>query len=157
MFQSENGEFFQTNCRPGFRSRFHQRINPWVLREFDVVGETMIHGFIEDAEIEVLFELQNITEVSEKNFQRNTLKAGLCGLAFEAHISKGKQTKYWKSNKQKENIWNISGEVISYKKLSNPLTGCDLYWCYLDLGGLGLEVLVNRKTLQGDKFEIGKL
>lgn len=155
LYQSETGECIQTDCRPGFRARFHHLINPWVIRELDEVGETMVHGFIEDTETEVLFKLQNITEVSNKNFQKNTLRVGLCGLAFEANILSEKQERYWKSKNQKENVWSLCGEIIALKTLCNPISGSNLYWLYLDLGDLGLEVLVNQKTLQGQELNVG--
>lgn len=155
LYQTETGEVFYADCRPGFRARFRQRINPWVMTEYDEAGEAMIHGFIEDTETEVLFELQNITEVSGKNFLSNTLRVGLCGLAFEAKILSEKQGKYWTSNNQKDNIWSLCGELVSFRALRNPVSGSDLFWLHLDLDDFDLEVLVNQKTLQGKDLQIG--
>jgi hypothetical protein len=155
LYQTETGEVFYADCRPGFRARFRQRINPWVMTEFDEAGEAMIHGFIEDTETEVLFELQNITEVSGKNFQNNTLRVGLCGLAFEADILFGKPEKFWLSNNQKENIWSLCGEIVAFNALRNPVSGSDLFWLQLDLGNFDLEILVNQKTLKGNDLQIG--
>lgn len=154
-YQSETGELVQTDCCPGFRARFHHLINPWVVRELEKVGETMVHGFIEDTEIEVLFKLQNITEVSDKNFQKTTLRVGLCGLAYQAKVVAGKQEKLWQTIDQKENIWDLGGEIMALKTFCNPISGCELYWLYLDLGDLGLEVLVNEKNLHGKKLSVG--
>src|SRR4051812_13910288 len=63
LYESDTGEVFHADCRPGFRARFTQRINPWILTEFEEEGEALVHGFIEDTDVEVLFELQNLTEV----------------------------------------------------------------------------------------------
>ncbi len=163
LYESETGEVFYADCRPGFRARFRQRINPWVMTEFDEEGEALIHGFIEDTETEVLFELQNLTEVSAKNFQQNTLKIGLCGLAYRAEVVE-KSEKYWKSATEDldnisrpENDWSLCGEVISFSALQNPFSGSDLYWLHLDLGDFELEILVNQKTLLGEDLYIGAM
>lgn len=159
LYQSETGEVFYADCRPGFRAKYRQRINPWLMNEIAEAGEVLIHGFIQDTETEVLFELQNITEVSTKNFQNNSLLVGLCGLAFEAEMLEGKQETYWKSeakeNEPNDNIWHLCGEIISYSALKNPVSGSELYWLHLDLGDFGLEVLVNQKTLNGEDLETG--
>ncbi|PYS76589.1 MAG: hypothetical protein DMF66_13890, partial [Acidobacteria bacterium] len=39
--------------------------------------------------------------------------------------------------------------------LRNPLSGGELYWVYLDLGRLKLEVLINRRALRGEGLAIG--
>lgn len=157
LYENETGEVFYADCRPGFRAKFKQRINPWMLTEFAEAGESLIHGFIEDTETEILFELQNITEVSSKNFQNNTLIVGLCGLAFQAQVASPKAEKYWETktdisviNGRTENLWTLCGEIMSFNLLRNPVSGSDLYWLHLDLGEFGLEVLVNQKTLSED-------
>lgn len=158
LYQTETGEVFYADCRPGFRARFRQRISPWIMTEFAEAGEALIHGYIQDTETEVLFELQNITEVGTKNFQNNTLLVGLCGLAFRAEIVLGKREKYWKSEEKverSENVWSLCGEIISLRALKNPVSGSDLYWLHLELGDFELEVLVNQKTLSGENLEIG--
>lgn len=158
LYQRETGEIFYADCRPGFRARFRQKINPWIMTEFAEAGESLIHGYIQDTEIEVLFELQNITEVSTKNFQNKSLLVGLCGLAFEAQILSEKQEKYWRSkasNEGNDNIYSLCGKIISFSPLKNPVSGSDLYWLHLDLGDFGLEVLVNQKSLDGSELQTG--
>ena len=116
LYESQTGEVFYADCRPGFRARFTSRINPWVMTEIDEEGEARIHGFIEDSEAEVLFELQNLTEVGAANFQQNVLKVGLCGLAYHAEIVSQERTKFWKqaeynptSITKNENDWSWCG------------------------------------------------
>lgn len=159
LYQSETGEVFYADCRPGFRAKYRQRINPWLMNEIAEAGEVLIHGFIQDTETEILFELQNITEVGSKNFQNNSLLVSLCGLAFEADVLDGKPEVYWRSEvkdgEQNDNIWSLCGEIITFSSLKNPVSGCDLFWLYLDLGNFGLEVLVNQKTLNGKEIEVG--
>lgn len=162
LYESQTGEVFYADCRPGFRARFRQKINPWLLTEFDEEGEALIHGFIEDSDSEVLFELQNLTEVSAANFQKNTLTVGLCGLAHRAEVLASGEPKCWKSSKEtgsdvfrNENVWSLTGEIISFSVLRNPFSGSDLYWIHLDLADFDLEILVNQKTLQGEELQIG--
>lgn len=164
LYESETGEVFYADCRPGFRARFKQKINPWVLTEFDEEGEALVHGFIEDSDTEVLFELQNLTEVSGANFQKTTLTVGLCGLAHQAEILPEKEQKYWKSSKDislpvvgNENVWSLCGEITSFSSLRNPFSGSDLYWIHLDLADFDLEILVNQRTLQGEDLQIGSM
>jgi hypothetical protein len=159
LYESETGEVFQTDCRPGFRARFRQRLNPWILTEFDEEGEAVIHGFIEDTDTEVLFELQNLTEVGAKNFQQETLNVGLCGLAYRAEVLEKREKHFWKSlgenSTKNENDWSLCGEVISFRALSNPYSGNDLFWVHLDLDDFDLEVLINQRSLSGNELFVG--
>jgi hypothetical protein len=54
-----------------------------------------------------------------------------------------------------ENDWSLSGRVIAYKPLKNPLSGSDLYWINLDLEKMNLEILVNQRALRGDALAPG--
>jgi hypothetical protein len=159
LYESDTGEVFHADCRPGFRARFTQRINPWILTEFEEEGEALVHGFIEDTDVEVLFELQNLTEVGAKNFQQETLSVGLCGLAYRAKVLSRKERTLWKSfdeNAAKhENDWSLCGEIIAFNALSNPFSGSDLYWVHLSLNDFELEVLVNQRALHGDELFVG--
>jgi len=164
LYESETGEVFYADCRPGFRARFVQSINPWVMTEFDEEGEALIHGYIEDSETEVLFELQNLTEVSAANFQKTDLNVGLCGLAYSAEVLQKTAQKYWKSFEdvsssaaKKENVWSLCGEIIAFNALRNPFSGSDLFWIHLDLADFELEILVSQRTLQGNELSIGAM
>jgi hypothetical protein len=142
-----------------------QRISPWIATEFDEEGEVVVHGFIEDTEQEVLFALQNLTEVgTNSSFQQNTLMVGLCGLAYRAEVLKTTAAPFWKSYDElavntieNENDWSLCGEIISFNALRNPFSGSDLYWIYLNLGDFNLEILVNRRTLSGAEIYAGAM
>jgi len=69
LYESGTGDVFYANCRPGFRARYMQRIAPWALTEYDEEGEAVIHGYCDGTETEVLFELQNLTEVGTSGFR----------------------------------------------------------------------------------------
>ncbi|HZB47064.1 MAG TPA: DUF3881 family protein [Pyrinomonadaceae bacterium] len=158
LYESGTGEIFYADCRPGFRARYTQRITPWALTEYDEDGEAIVHGYCDGTETEVLFELQNLTEVGPEGFRAQELYVGLCGLAYRARVSQGRSERAaWQpleeaapSRAAHENDWSLTGRVVSFKPLRNPLSGGELYWVYLDLERLKLEVLVNRRTLRGE-------
>jgi hypothetical protein len=54
-----------------------------------------------------------------------------------------------------ENDWSLSGRVIAFKPLKNPLSGSDLYWIHVDLEKMNLEILVNQRALRGDALAPG--
>lgn len=164
LYESGTGEVFYADCRPGFRARYTQRISPWALTEYDEAGEALIHGYCDGTESEILFELQNLTEVGSSAFLSQNLCVGLCGLAYRARIRDNKASMNWKSLEKVaphraafENDWSLCGRVISFKTLKNPLSGSELYWVYLDLDCLKLEVLVNPQTLRGGKIKVGAM
>lgn len=162
LYESVSGEVVYADCRPAFRARYAQKISPFIPTEFDEEGEVLIHGFIEDTETEVLFELQNLTEFGAQIFERKSLRIGLCGLAHKARVSTTNEKKYWKSFDEivknihaSENSWSLCGEVVAFNALRNGFSGSDLYWLYLDVGELKIEVLVNQRALKGGKLQIG--
>lgn len=162
LYESGSGDKFYADCRPGFRARYIQTISPWALTEYDEEGEAVVHGYREKTECEVLFELQNLTEVGPAGFAAQELHVGLCGLAYRARVRKGIAKTRWvplektaPSRAAHENDWSLSGTVIEFRPLKNPLSGSDLYWINLDLEYLKLEVLVNQRALRGDVLETG--
>jgi len=171
LYESDTGDIFYADCRPGFRARHTQRINPWALTEYTEEGEAIVHGFCAGAETEVLFELQNLTEVGVEGFRASELLVGLCGLTYRARIVReggapkkaSKNLVWWKPLEQieparaaYENDWSLCGRVIAFKPLRNPLSGSDLLWVYLDLEIFKLEILVNRRALRGT-LKVGAL
>jgi hypothetical protein len=54
-----------------------------------------------------------------------------------------------------ENDWSLCGKVLDFEPLRNSFSGNELYWLYLDLGELKLEVLVNQRTLNNKKLRVG--
>ena len=163
LYESGTGEIFYADCRPGFRARYTQRITPWALTEYDEDGEAIVHGYCDGTETEVLFELQNLTEVGAGGFRAQELFVGLCGLAYRARVSHAKdESVRWQpleavapARAVHENDWSLTGRVMSFKPLRNPLTGGELYWVYLDLERLKLEILVNQRTLRGAALKVG--
>lgn len=162
LYESGTGEVFYADCRPGFRARYTQRISPWALTEYDEEGEAVIHGYCNDYDTEVLFELQNLTEVGPAGFRAQELHVGLCGLAYRARVhERGAKARWMPLEKAAparaahENDWSLCGRVIAFKPLRNPLSGSELYWVYLNLERLKLEVLVNSRALRGGQLKVG--
>jgi hypothetical protein len=164
LYESGTGDIFYADCRPGFRARYAQRISPWALTEYDEEGEAVIHGYCDGTDTEVLFELQNLTEVGPAGFRAQELHIGLCGLAYRARLVEGQAKVRWQPLEQDapsraahENDWSLTGRIIAFKPLRNPLSGSELYWLYLDLEKLKLEVLVNRRALRGGAPAVGAM
>ena len=162
LYESGTGDVFYANCRPGFRARYMQRISPWALTEYDEEGEAVVHGYCDGSDTEVLFELQNLTEVGTGGFRARDLHVGLCGLAYRARVCTREMNSRWlplekaaPSRAAHENDWILRGRVLAFKPLRNPLSGSELYWIYLDLEKLKLEVLVNARALAGGKLQAG--
>ncbi|CAN5180465.1 MAG: hypothetical protein ACR2GW_10135 [Pyrinomonadaceae bacterium] len=156
LYESGTGEIFYADCRPGFRARYTQRISPWALTEYDEEGEAIIHGYCDGTETEVLFELQNLTEVGPEGFRAPELHVGLCGLAYRARVCASEEPACWQPLEQchpsraaHENDWSLCGRVLSFKPLRNPLSGSELYWVHLDLASFKLEALINQRSLRG--------
>lgn len=162
LYETGAGEIFYTDCRPSFRARYAQTIAPWILTEFDEDGEAVIHGFAENTDAEVLFALQNLTEIGARQLEQKSLNVGLCGLAYRAEILKKREKFYWKSYDEialnvitNENDWSLCGQIIAFNALRNPFSGTDLYWLYVNLGELKIEILVNRRALQTENLQVG--
>jgi hypothetical protein len=162
LYESGTGDIFYADCRPGFRARYMQRISPWALTEYDEEGEAIVHGYCDGTETEVLFELQNLTEVGFEGFNAQELHVGLCGLAYRARVCAREEKPRWKALEEcaparagHENDWSLCGRVLSFKPLRNPLSGGELYWAYLDLGHFKLEVLINQRSLRGGALRVG--
>ncbi|MGI8565219.1 MAG: hypothetical protein ACR2LZ_01925 [Pyrinomonadaceae bacterium] len=162
LYESGTGDVFYADCRPGFRARYAQSISPWVLTEYDEDGEAIVHGYCDSTETEVLFELQNLTEIGPEGFRAQELHVGLCGLAYRSRVCAKEERVRWQPLEESaparaahENDWSLCGRVVSFKPLRNPLSGSELYWVYLDLERFKLEVLINRRTLRGGKLAVG--
>jgi hypothetical protein len=162
LYESGSGDVFYADCRPGFRAKHIQTISPWALTEYDEEGEAVVHGYREGTDCEVLFELQNLTEVGPGGFRAQDLHVGLCGLAYRARVSASSNKRSWlpldktaPSRAAHENDWSLAGRIIAFKPLKNPLSGSDLYWIEVDLEKMNLEILVNQRALRGERLAVG--
>ena len=53
-----------------------------------------------------------------------------------------------------ENDYVISGRVLAWRDIKNPVTGSRLAWIYVDATKIRLEILANRRAL-GGHLQIG--
>src|SRR4030095_5224957 len=54
------------------------------------------------------------------------------------------------ADKACENDYVISGRVLSWRDVRNPVTAAELVWIYVDAGLIRGEVLANRRALRGE-------
>jgi len=162
LYKAENGETSYANCRPGFRARYTQTIENWSLYEDRKEGEAAIKGFIETNGAEVFFQLQNLTEISPKNFDREILRVGLGGLAVRAEISLAAEEFLWQPLNEtaktihiEQTYHRLCGKIRAFETLRNSHSEKDLYWIYLELKDFNLEILVNQMDLRGSDLQIG--
>ncbi len=86
----------------------------------------------------------------------------LCGLAYRARVTDRSTRTRWQSletaaptRAAHENDWSLCGRIIAFKTLRNPLSGSELFWVYVDLERLKVEVLVNKRALRGSALAVG--
>lgn len=164
LYQSETGDVFYADCRPGFRAKNKQNLKKWSLYEDEEEGEAAIEGWTEECGAKVFFQLQNLTEISPKNFEQKLLRVALGGLAVRAEVSATEENSFWKplyeiegNAKKEETYWRLCGKVLTFEALRNPHSGSDLYWINLDLDEFELEILVSQSDLRGGKLRVGAI
>ena len=106
LYESGSGDVFYADCRPGFRARYIQTIAPWALTEYDEEGEAVVHGFREGTDCEVLFELQNLTEVGPGGLWR----AGVARWSVWSCLSRAR------ASRQSEDALDASGKSRSSER-----------------------------------------
>ena len=158
-------ELYYADCRPAFRSRYVRTVLPWELVEYDEDGEAIVRGRLPGAP-EVVFELQNLTELDEAVFRESHLHVGLAGIAYAARVQPSAELKPVTgaplyrfelaerlegfADKACENDYVVSGRVLSWRDVKNSVTAAELIWIYVDAGSIRIEVLANRRALRGD-------
>lgn len=169
VLYEHGGDLYYADCRPAFRSRYVRTILPWELIEYEEDGEAIVRGSLRDAS-EVVFELQNLTELRDAIFRRSQLQVALAGIAYASRVQPhSKMTRPADdpvhrfelaeriegfAGKACENDYVISGKVLAWRSIRNPETAADLVWIHVDAGSIRLEVLANRRTLRG-QLKIG--
>jgi Domain of unknown function, E. rectale Gene description (DUF3881) len=164
VLYEQGNQLYYADCRPAFRSRYFQAVLPWELIEYDEDGEAIVRGCLEDGE-EVVFELQNLTELDTNVFRESHLHVALAGLAYSASIHnqpearrKGDSVPHrfeladevgGLADETCENDYIISGRILAWKEIENSATGGQVVWVYVDATKIRLEILVNRRALEG--------
>ena len=161
-------DLYYADCRPAFRSRYVRTIGPWELIEYDEDGEAIVRGTIEGT-TDIVFELQNLTELDDSVFRELYMHVALAGIAYAARVRASPAddpsgTPLYRfelaermegfADKSCENDYVITGRVLAWRNIKNPVTAADLIWIYVDTGAIRLEVLANRRILRG-QLKIG--
>src|SRR6185295_19669687 len=163
VLYEHGAEVYYADCRPAFRSRYVRVLGPWELTEYQEDGEAVVRGAIRGGP-EIIFELQNVTELSQSVFRESHLHIALAGIAYSARV-------HPPSSKQEaeraprfelaeqiaefaeqacENDYIVGGRVLAWRELQNPATGSTLIWFYVDAGKIRVEVLASRSALLGE-------
>jgi uncharacterized protein DUF3881 len=160
-------DMYYADCRPAFRSRYVRKFLPWELVEYDEDGEAIVRGGALESP-EIVFELQNLTELDDSVFRQSHLYVALAGIAYAArvrpttpHLDSRPAYRFdlaarleGFADKACENDYVISGRVLAWREIRNSVTAADLVWIYVDAATIRLEVLANRRALRG-QLKIG--
>lgn len=156
LHESDEGLFY-ADCRPAFRGRQHFKLFPWEIIEYEEDGEAIMRAQVQGTATELVFELQNITELKPADFRHNTLNAAIAGLAYRARLNKHSKEPMFMPLSQRyprrqtaENDYAIRGNIISWRELKNPRTTSHLVWVQVAMPKFNLEVLVNKTDLEGE-------
>lgn len=156
LYESTDGLFY-VDCRPAFRGQHIFTFYPWEIIEYEQDGEAVARGVTIDTNIEMTFELQNLTEINPHEFKDRAITSAVSGLAYKARINAraGKPTFMPLRDKSArknvpDNDYIVRGVIRSWRQIQNLHTSSDLIWVVVDAGEVKLEVLVNRSDLRGE-------
>jgi hypothetical protein len=156
LYESKDGIFY-ADCRPAFRARHIFSLYPWEIAEYEEDGEAVARGTLVNSGVEIIFELQNITEVDLSRLRDRQIMASVSGLAYRARvIRKAKDPLFaplaqqYPRRKAHEVDYAVRGRILSWREIKNPLTSSDLLLIDVDAGKLRLEILINRADLKGE-------
>jgi hypothetical protein len=145
------------DCRPAFRGRQMFNLFPWEILEFEDEGEAVVRAHFDNGPTEIIFELQNLTEINPFAYRHRALTAAIAGLAYQARIHRRPGAPLFQALRERkarrranENDYAMRGTVLAWRALRNPRTTSDLLWVQLDAGVLTLELLINPATLVGE-------
>ena len=157
MHESHAGLCY-ADCRPAFRGRQTFELFPWEILEFEDEGEAVVRAHLDNGPTEIIFELQNLTEINPLAYRHRPLTAAIAGLAYKARVNQRRLAPQFKSMRERaatkrkanENDYAVRGTVLAWRNLRNPRTTSDLFWVQLDTGLFTLELLINRTELIGE-------
>ena len=159
LFERGN-DLYYADCRPAFRSRYLHTIAPWELVEYDQEGEAIVRGVVRCAG-DVVFELQNLTEVRETVFRKSQLSVALAGITYAARVLRAPAPEHSVhrfelaervqgfAERACENDYVITGRVLAWREIKNSITSATLAWIYIDCSTVRLEILANTQSLRG--------
>jgi hypothetical protein len=153
LHESKEGLFY-TDCRPAFRAHHFFSLFPWEMAEYEEDGEAVVTA--RAGEADVIFELQNLTEIDITIFRQQSLTAALAGLGYRAKLADKPQeaafmplARAFPRRRSAENDYLLRGKVLDWRELKNAQTSERLFWFYVDAEKIKLEVVVNHADLKG--------
>lgn len=156
LYESQKGMLY-ADCRPAFRGQRLFGLYPWEIIEYEEDGEALARGLMTDMTTEIIFALQNITEIDPAEFRERPITAAIAGLAYRARVNArpGKPTFASLANsRNRRNVTDtdyvVRGTILSWRDLTNPRTAEDLVWVDVDAGQAQIEVVVSRAVLKGE-------
>jgi hypothetical protein len=156
LYESKSGLYY-ADCRPAFRARHLFNFYPWEILEYEEEGEAVARGRLLESETEIVFELQNITEIDPNRFREHPITAAVSGLAYRARIIGAAAAPVFAPLAQRfprrkvaENDYAVRGRILSWREIKNPLTTSNLILIDVEAGEIKIEVLVNRDDLKGE-------
>jgi hypothetical protein len=155
FYETREGAFF-ADCRPAFRSQQIFRLYPWEIAEYEEDAEAIARGTF-NGEQEIVFALQNITEIDPADFRERPIVAVLAGLAYRARVNTRPGTpvfarldRIYAHRKSLENDYAVRGPILSWREIKNGRTASDLLVVSVDAGKIKVEVVVRRDALKGE-------
>jgi hypothetical protein len=164
ILYERDADFYYADCRPAYRSRYVHKVQPWELIEFDEDGEAIVRGSVA-GRTDIVFELQNLTEINPAVFRDSHLRVAMAGLAYSAQVHPQPGVSLPSAppayrfdlaerlpemaDSACENDYLICGRLLAWRELQNPVTASELVWLYLDMSVIRLEVLVSRRAMRG--------
>jgi Domain of unknown function, E. rectale Gene description (DUF3881) len=156
LYEAKEGIFY-ADCRPAFRSQRLFGLYPWEIVEYEEDGEAIARGADLDSETNLVFQLQNITEIDPADFRERPITAALSGLAYRAQVNTRAGTpifaplqKIYPRRKVLENDYAARGRILSWREIKNSHTASDLLVIDVDAKLFKMEVVVNRAELKGE-------
>ena len=154
--ETREGAFF-ADCRPAFRAQHLFQFYPWEIVEYEEDGEAIARGTLLNGEPDVVFELQNITEINPADFRERPITATMSGLAYRAQINArpgaptfARLDQIYSRRKSLENDYAVRGRILSWREIKNGHTSSDLILIDVDTVKIKLEVVANRASLKGE-------
>jgi Domain of unknown function, E. rectale Gene description (DUF3881) len=156
LYESKDGLFY-ADCRPAYRAHHIFSFFPWEIIEYEEDGEALARGVTADSETDMVFELQNLTEINLHELRDRAIYAAVSGLAYRAHVNTRNGTPCFTQlvsrygrRRVSENDYAVRGTILSWRVIKNEHTTSDLILINLDLERIKLELLVNRDDLRGE-------
>lgn len=155
IYESKDGTYI-ADCRPALRNSRTLQVNDWEILEFIEDGEALVSGKVQGYDL--VFELQNFTELDEYAYQKQILNAHIAGMCYQAKvinslipskITAQANTKNSQTSSYAENDFIVSGQLLTWREMMNPITQRTFFQLELEIGEMRLDLTINESQLEG--------